>query len=231
MLEGEKLCPIIRVPVSFLELMLDILGSRQESQERYDVSQLRVRLVVVVGQNRDPLEHIVRETDHLVVQHDYVFFLHVIVTDNPEIFDEVVVVFRAVVSSQHVHDVLALRIESVQDLLRVLSVARRKQNQIVMLTHLDQELLQERSLVQGWLDKLKFTGLESPSVKSVCIRVSSRSRNSMRFALLTHRTFVQLQEWNLRRTRLLHGYKLDHFYITFDFLHEFLKSGFILDRP
>ena len=96
------------------------------NKERDDVSELGVVFVFVVRHDGDAVAHIVGKANDFVVQHEHVFSAKIAVCYHSEVFDEVVVVLRARLSSQDVHDVLALRVEGVQDLFCVLTIACRE---------------------------------------------------------------------------------------------------------
>ena len=71
-------------------------------EERHDVAELGVVLVLVVRQNRDAIVHVVGKADHLVVEENHVLAPKVAVGYHPEILDEAVVELGAALPCDHV---------------------------------------------------------------------------------------------------------------------------------
>lgn len=125
-------------------------------EEGNDVPQLSVGIVGVEWEDGDALESVVGKGDESVVQHEHVFLFDTRVAHDAKVFDELVVVFRAVFSGQHVRYELALRIERIQDLLCILSISGREQHQVEEFRSLRQEFSEVGSFVEHWLSESRL---------------------------------------------------------------------------
>ena len=115
------------VVVSVFEFFLNVYFMiREVYQERHDVSEFCIVGVVVVGQYGDPLKHVVSKADYFVVQENHVVFVDGAVVNDPEVLYVAVVILRAVLPGEYIYNALTSGIESIENLLSILSVASSK---------------------------------------------------------------------------------------------------------